>query len=126
MLESLKLFEDVINSERSRENAVVLIMTMEDLLAEKLKQVDIRMLFPEYRSGSNVAAAKKFIVQKFLEKSKSGKKIQVMFMNTLDKNQVIRCISQVGDVADNTGLFKDTLGEAIWKNNCVKRDVIFM
>jgi guanine nucleotide-binding protein subunit alpha len=125
MQESLKLWETTINSERARENPVALVMTMHDLLADKLKKIPLSNYYPEYDGGSNVEKAKRFIAQQFLNKIQVRKSVHIMFVNNLDKSQVTSSI--LSEITDNTSLYKETVGESAYKktNQVQYCDLVF-
>lgn len=115
MLESLTLFEDIINSEKAKENNVLLLFTMVDLFTEKIRSIDLQEIFPEYTGGKNVTLAKKFIVQKFLEKNKNKINITVHFINTLNYSEVEKTMMLIGS-GDNTASFKYSLSDKLYNH----------
>lgn len=48
MMESIKLFKDICNSKWFTQTSMILFLNKKDLFAEKIKQVDLRVVFPEY------------------------------------------------------------------------------
>ena len=49
MKESLMLFDETINNKWFYETPVILLLNKEDLFREKIRQVDLSILFPEYK-----------------------------------------------------------------------------
>lgn len=65
MKESLMLFDETINNKWFYETPVILLLNKEDLFREKIRQVDLSILFPEYKGGADFDKAVDFIAGKF-------------------------------------------------------------
>jgi len=68
MHESLSLFESLVNSEWFYKTPFLIFFNKNDLFAEKIKEVDLNVCWPEYSGGTNYDNALKFIRDKFLSK----------------------------------------------------------
>jgi len=73
MLESLRLFDDIVNNMWFRNTSVILFLNKIDLFEVKIKKVDLKVCFPEYDQGLDYDAASSFIEAKFVEVNKSQK-----------------------------------------------------
>jgi hypothetical protein len=49
MHESLTLFGDIINNRWFQNTSIILFLNKKDLFAEKIKRVDLRCCFPDYK-----------------------------------------------------------------------------
>ena len=65
MLESLVLFESVINSRWFVRTSIILFLNKFDLFEAKLKKVPLQKYFPEYTGGDDVNKAAKFMLWRF-------------------------------------------------------------
>ncbi|KAJ6243537.1 guanine nucleotide-binding protein g(o) subunit alpha [Anaeramoeba flamelloides] len=74
MHESLILFDQTANGDFFKEKNCVVLFNKIDLLKQKIKNVDLKVCFPEYTSGKNYEQACEFIKQKFLEVGRNTKR----------------------------------------------------
>eukprot|EP00771_Trimastix_marina_P001183 gnl/Trimastix_PCT/2237.p1 GENE.gnl/Trimastix_PCT/2237~~gnl/Trimastix_PCT/2237.p1 ORF type:complete len:364 (+),score=112.24 gnl/Trimastix_PCT/2237:19-1110(+) len=74
MQESLLLFEEICNCKWFFDTSIILFLNKIDLFEEKLKRADLRVCFPEFTGGSNLEAAKEFIIDRFCELNRSETK----------------------------------------------------
>lgn len=63
--EARKLFDDIINSKWFQSTAIVLFLNKSDLFAEKIKTVDLKVCFPDYKGGNDFKEASEFMQKKF-------------------------------------------------------------
>merc|ERR1711991_45560 len=63
--EARKLFDDIVNSKWFQSTNIVLFLNKSDLFAEKIKSVDMRVCFPDYKGGLEYTAASEFLQHKF-------------------------------------------------------------
>lgn len=63
--ESRKLFDDIVNSKWFQSTNIVLFLNKSDLFAEKVKKVDLKVCFSDYKGGHDYNAASEFLVHKF-------------------------------------------------------------
>jgi guanine nucleotide-binding protein G(i) subunit alpha len=70
MHESLKLFEETINSSWFERTPVILFLNKIDLFEKKIATKDLKCCFPNYEDGCNLDKAQKYILAKFLEKNR--------------------------------------------------------
>jgi len=66
MLESLKLFKEMLEFGPLQCTPIILLFTKIDLLRTKLAYSDLSVLFPEYTGGSDYESALNFLTAKFL------------------------------------------------------------
>merc|ERR1711916_219162 len=63
--EARKLFDDIVNSKWFQSTNIVLFLNKSDLFAEKIKTVDMKVCFSDYKGGCDYQAASEFITHKF-------------------------------------------------------------
>ena len=73
MLESLELFEQLVDSPWFKDSMMVLFLNKKDLFQEKITRVDLKVCFDNYNEGCNEEPAKRFIEEQFRGKTKRGK-----------------------------------------------------
>ncbi|KAF8344326.1 guanine nucleotide binding protein, alpha subunit [Cantharellus anzutake] len=66
MLESLVLFESVVNSRWFLSTSIILFLNKIDVFQSKLARSPLEKYFPEFKGGSDVQKATKFILWKFV------------------------------------------------------------
>ncbi|KAL6950775.1 hypothetical protein ACO0QE_000056 [Hanseniaspora vineae] len=72
LLESLALFDSVMNSRWFAKSSVVLFLNKVDLFAEKIKKVPLEDYFPDYTGGRDVNKAAKYILWRFVQLNKGN------------------------------------------------------
>lgn len=65
MLESLVLFESVVNSRWFINTTIILFLNKIDIFRKKIKKVPLEANFPEYEGGPNANNAAKYILWRF-------------------------------------------------------------
>eukprot|EP01103_Thecamoeba_quadrilineata_P000025 TRINITY_DN10018_c0_g1_i1.p1 TRINITY_DN10018_c0_g1~~TRINITY_DN10018_c0_g1_i1.p1 ORF type:complete len:355 (-),score=43.04 TRINITY_DN10018_c0_g1_i1:127-1191(-) len=70
MIESIKLFDDMINNMWFRNTSIILFLNKTDLFEEKIKKTDLKVCFPDYSSGNNCQEAMEFISQQYHKRNK--------------------------------------------------------
>jgi len=89
MEESLELFEEICNSKWFTKTAIVLFLNKSDLFYEKIKKVDLKVLFPDYTDGCNAEKALEYIKNKFMSLNRNqSKKIFVNVTCATDTENV--------------------------------------
>ncbi|KAL6044136.1 Guanine nucleotide-binding protein G(t) subunit alpha-2 [Balamuthia mandrillaris] len=89
--EALQLFNDLINSKWFHRTPFILFLNKDDLFQEKIKRVDLKVLFPEYTGGKDYDNAIKFIKKQFRSQvKKEGDRDRVYIHTTCatDTNQI--------------------------------------
>jgi guanine nucleotide-binding protein G(i) subunit alpha len=66
MEESLRLFDEVCNSPWFAKTSLILFLNKSDLFKEKIKHVDLSVVFPDYTGGSDHDQAQQYIERRFL------------------------------------------------------------
>jgi len=74
MMESLALFETLVNSNWFQNTSFLIFFNKMDLFEEKIKHKDLTCCFPDYPGGKNADAAKEYIQKKFLATDKFPQK----------------------------------------------------
>ncbi len=101
-VESVQLFDNVINDERNADRSVTLILTGVDLLPTKLQHSKFSKYCKDF-NGDSVRAVKRYILNKYLERNTTSKKVSVFFVNCLDEESVIQVLQSVGQFVDTSG-----------------------
>lgn len=72
MHEALSLFEEIVNSKWFRSTSIILFLNKSDLLEEKIKQVSLKVTFPDYTGpDGDFEPASQFIRKKFEEQNRT-------------------------------------------------------
>jgi guanine nucleotide-binding protein subunit alpha len=66
MEESLRLFDEVCNSPWFAKTSLILFLNKSDLFREKIKHVDLSVVFPDYTGGNDHEQAQQYIERRFL------------------------------------------------------------
>ncbi|KAK9475954.1 guanine nucleotide binding protein, alpha subunit [Lipomyces japonicus] len=72
MLESMILFDSVVNSRWFVRSSIVLFLNKVDVFQEKLKKVPLSLWFHDYDGGDDLNKAAKFILWRFTQLNRSG------------------------------------------------------
>ena len=67
MLESIDMFETVVNLKSFSNTPIILFLNKLDVFREKLAKLPLQWHFPDYRGGRDVDAACQYILGKFME-----------------------------------------------------------
>eukprot|EP00029_Vermamoeba_vermiformis_P013050 TRINITY_DN7986_c0_g1_i1.p1 TRINITY_DN7986_c0_g1~~TRINITY_DN7986_c0_g1_i1.p1 ORF type:complete len:381 (-),score=78.50 TRINITY_DN7986_c0_g1_i1:199-1263(-) len=70
MHESIKLFDEICNSKWFEAVSIILFLNKSDIFREKIKRVDLKVCFDEYKGGLDFDKASAFITQKFISLNK--------------------------------------------------------
>ncbi|KAF7416209.1 Guanine nucleotide-binding protein alpha-2 subunit [Pleurotus ostreatus] len=71
MVESLVLFESVINSRWFLRTSIILFLNKIDVFKNKLPKVPLERYFPEYAGGHDINKAAKYILWKFMQANRA-------------------------------------------------------
>ena len=71
MVESLLLFESVVNSRWFLRTSIILFLNKIDVFKAKLPKLPLERYFPEYTGGPNVNMAAKYILWKFVQANRA-------------------------------------------------------
>jgi len=71
MLESLVLFESVINSRWFLRTSIILFLNKIDVFKNKLPKVPLEKYFEEYTGGPDINKAAKYILWKFMQANRA-------------------------------------------------------
>jgi len=112
MLESLRLFDDIVNNMWFRNTSVILFLNKIDLFEVKIKKVDLKVCFPEYDQGLDYDAASSFIEAKFVEVNKSQKSryIYTHYTCATDTGNIRVVIGAVQDIFLTSSLDQSGFG----------------
>ncbi|SAL95710.1 hypothetical protein [Absidia glauca] len=75
MMESLVLFESVINSRWFLRTSIILFLNKIDLFKAKLPRIPLERYFPDYGGGNNVSKAAKYILWRFSQTNRAKLRI---------------------------------------------------
>jgi GTPase SAR1 family protein len=71
MLESLKLFDDIVNNMWFNNTNIILFLNKKDLFEEKIQKIDLNICFKEYTEGKDYEKASSYIRQQYEGKNKT-------------------------------------------------------
>ncbi|KAJ3740697.1 guanine nucleotide binding protein, alpha subunit, partial [Lentinula raphanica] len=87
MDDSIKLFDDVVQSKWFVGVSIVLLLNKTDVFAHKFQEVDFTEHFPDYTGGANHDAACAYIKNKYLSKAPAD--TRVYFTSAVDEKQIL-------------------------------------
>lgn len=89
MLESLRVFRDILKNKWFTNTPVILFFNKTDLFKEKIQRVDLNVTFPGYKGGKNFTAASEYIQGLFKSQNKKRKKpLYFHFTTATDSNNI--------------------------------------
>jgi guanine nucleotide-binding protein G(i) subunit alpha len=90
MLESLEVFEELLNSEIFKGIPILLLLNKLDIFTQKISKKDLSCFFPEYKGGNDLEAAIEFVKQKYKSLVKENpERLQIQVINSMDEDSVI-------------------------------------
>lgn len=100
MIESLNLFEEIVNSRWFLKTSFILFLNKKDLFEEKIKKVNLNVCFPEYNGPSDYEHCMKFVRNKFLERNKDQQNREIYTHPTCatDKDNIKVVFNSVKDI----------------------------
>lgn len=101
MHESLKLFGEVVNSSHLANSGMILFLNKKDLFAEKIKQVDLLDVFPNYKGGKNYDNAIDYIEKQFTKEAKVPGRVYVHVTIATDTENISFVFNAVKDLLLN-------------------------
>ncbi len=88
LLQSLELFDQLVNSRWLQRASFFLFLNKRDLFRDMLSHVPLSACFPEYGTasfeGGDVSAAEDFVCNQFLRRNRSGRLVRSQFMVATD------------------------------------------
>eukprot|EP00026_Physarum_polycephalum_P008575 Phypoly_transcript_08663.p1 GENE.Phypoly_transcript_08663~~Phypoly_transcript_08663.p1 ORF type:complete len:358 (+),score=63.37 Phypoly_transcript_08663:225-1298(+) len=106
MHDSLKLFEEVCNSEFFRETAMILFLNKKDLFKDKIERVHLSVCFEDYTGPNSFDEGIKFISKKFLAVNQNvDKNIYIHVTCATDTEQVEAVFNAVKDIILRAALY---------------------
>jgi len=89
MHESVKVFDEVINSQFFVTTPIILFLNKLDLFQEKIKRVNLDVCFPQYSGGLNEEKASDYILKKYQSKNNNrARKVFPHFTTATDTGNV--------------------------------------
>lgn len=90
LVESMNIFETIVNNKLFLNVSIILFLNKTDLLVEKIRTVDIRKNFPEFRGDSHrLEDVQAFLVQSFSRKRRNrGKPLFHHFTTAIDTENI--------------------------------------
>ncbi|KDR66643.1 hypothetical protein GALMADRAFT_232380 [Galerina marginata CBS 339.88] len=88
MLESLVLFESVINSRWCQQTSIILFLNKIDIFKKKLPKVPLERYFPEYLGGPDINKAVKFILWKFMQANRARLSVYPHLTQAVDTTHI--------------------------------------
>ncbi|EGD76410.1 guanine nucleotide-binding protein G(o) subunit alpha [Salpingoeca rosetta] len=110
--ESLTLFDAICNNKFFLNTAMILFLNKTDLFSQKIARTPLSQYFPEYDGPPNdAAAARKFILSKFLALNRNPKKtIYEHFTCATDTSNIRHVFDSVSDIIIERNLNQAGLG----------------
>lgn len=110
MQESLDLFDEICNGNWFKNAPIFLFLNKQDIFRQKIKNVDLKVCFPDYDGGQNFDNAIKFIETKFLD------------TNKFDPSRIFTQFTEATDTTSVEAVFEN-LKNTIIEKNLVKQPV---
>ncbi|XP_033941066.1 guanine nucleotide-binding protein subunit alpha-12-like [Pseudochaenichthys georgianus] len=90
LVESMNIFETIVNNKLFLNVSIILFLNKTDLLVEKIRKVDIRKHFPDYRGDTRrLEDVQAFLVQSFSRKRRNrGKPLFHHFTTAIDTENI--------------------------------------
>jgi len=100
ILESLSLFEEVLQMKWFINCPVILFMNKRDLFEQKLKVTPLASVFPDYHGDADFDAGVKYMLKKFLDKSDARRKDMIFSHITcaMDKFNIQHVFDDVKEI----------------------------
>ena len=87
--DSLECFKQCINLDVFQKKNIFLVFTKKDLFEKKIKKIELKYTFPEFKDENTSENAFNFIKQQFLNQEKNdSNRIKVFSVCTLDQKEV--------------------------------------
>ncbi|KAI6190423.1 Guanine nucleotide binding protein (G-protein) domain containing protein [Aphelenchoides bicaudatus] len=97
LMESLELFDSVVNTTFFANTSTILFLNKKDLFAEKIRRVSLSMLFKHYRGGMNYCDGISFLRRQFHKLHPNLNKLYTHETCATDTNQVEQVFDSVLD-----------------------------
>ncbi|ORX96113.1 G protein alpha subunit [Basidiobolus meristosporus CBS 931.73] len=88
MIESITLFESVVNSRWFLRTSVIFFLNKIDLFREKLPRVPLENYFPEYTGGPDITKAAKYILWRFTQTNRAKLNIYPHLTQATDTSKI--------------------------------------
>ena len=97
MLESLRLFSEVLNSHWFQDSAVILFLNKADLFKPKIEKVPLTCCFPHYTGPQEYEPALKFITEQFKSTNVKKRQLSVHVLTATDAESARHVFTAVSD-----------------------------
>ena len=92
--EARRLFDHIINAKDFRSCSVILLLNKSDLFKEKVKTIDMKCCFSDYKGGKDYEEASKFMRHKFTALNRrTGREVYTHVCCGIDKDEMKKIIS---------------------------------
>jgi len=103
--EARKLFDDIANSKWFQQTSIILFLNKKDLFEEKIKTVDMKVCFSDYKDGCDYEKAEKFMRHKFKKLNRrTGREIYDHTTCATDTGNVTKVFNAVRETLISGGL----------------------
>jgi len=103
LLESMILFESVVNSRWFLRTSIILLLTNIDVFKQKIPKVPLEKYFPEYTGGSDINKAAKYILWKFMQANRARLSVYPHLTQVTDATNIRLVFSAVKEtILQNT------------------------
>ncbi|KAI8807802.1 guanine nucleotide binding protein, alpha subunit [Cladochytrium replicatum] len=99
MIESMTLFEQIVNHPLFRQTAMILFLNKIDLFREKVNNISIQRYFPQYEGPNDFESACEFFAKRFVALNRSQqKKIYIHYTWATDTTQIRTVLATVNAI----------------------------
>eukprot|EP00010_Vexillifera_abyssalis_P008810 CAMPEP_0201550522 /NCGR_PEP_ID=MMETSP0173_2-20130828/6882_1 /ASSEMBLY_ACC=CAM_ASM_000268 /TAXON_ID=218659 /ORGANISM="Vexillifera sp., Strain DIVA3 564/2" /LENGTH=353 /DNA_ID=CAMNT_0047960525 /DNA_START=6 /DNA_END=1067 /DNA_ORIENTATION=- len=98
MHESIRLFDEIVNSRWFKDTAIILFLNKRDLFAKKIEHTDLKCCFPDYTGGCKYEPAINFIKAKFESLNKTETVIYTQVTCATDTDNIKFVFQSVQDI----------------------------
>jgi len=106
LVEALNLFENICNSRWFRETSIILFLNKSDIFKEKIKEVPLTTLFPDYTGGSVYEAATSYLEQEFVKRNYFKKQVYCHVTCATNTENVSLVFNGVKDIVVREALIR--------------------
>jgi len=98
LIEALELFKVICSTQWLVNTPIILFMNKRDLFAEKIRRVDLSVMFPDYKGGRSFDEGCRFLMSKFVSCNVVPRDIFVHITCATDRNNIRFVFEAVQDI----------------------------
>lgn len=106
MMESLVLFDSVVNSRWFVRTSIILFLNKVDLFKSKLARSPLSNYFPDYSGGNDVTRAAKYLLWRFNQVNRAHLNLypQYEFVPQLSRTGLLTCLYSLTQATDTSNI----------------------